>query len=64
MFVELEQERATGGGSIFVNVDRVTSAHLSADGKTLMIAFGPGDHHPFQGEENIKKLLAVLRPNR
>jgi len=63
-FIELQEERAAGGGSVFVNMDRVTSAHLSADSKTLTISYGPGDLHPFQGEENIRTLLLILRTPR
>lgn len=63
MFLELDDERTTGGGKIFINMDRVSTAHLSADGKTLMVSFASGDHHPFKGEENVNKLLAVLRPS-
>jgi hypothetical protein len=60
MFVEVEGEHEIGQRSLFVNLDRVTTAMLSADGKALTISFGVAQH-TFRNETSIKTLLDALR---
>jgi hypothetical protein len=61
MFIEVEGEHEIGQRSVFVNLDRVTAALLSTDGKALTVSFGRDDQHTFRDESSIKRLLAALR---